>query len=131
MVNEASPNLAINVRQARADEYPRGIALETLLESGKLGSLASFLKGRLALQRILSACIMFFEITFPLSVLDKRLAICYIAAGLAFHASIAVFMKLHFFLFVFPCAYPALRVACLPRIASSQVETLFLLKRPT
>src|SRR5208282_5329518 len=52
-------------------EWRRGIALETLLESGKLGSLASFLKGRLALQRILSACIMFFEITFPLSVLDK------------------------------------------------------------
>jgi hypothetical protein len=52
--------------------------------------------------------VMLFELTFPLSLLDGRLAVAYLTLGVGFHLANVYLFGLNRFFWAWLCAYPAL-----------------------
>ncbi|MCA8951076.1 MAG: hypothetical protein KDE27_16340 [Planctomycetes bacterium] len=57
--------------------------------------------------RVMSWSLMLWELSFPVALLDPRLAFAYCACGLAFHVGTAIVMGLHQFPWAFAATYPA------------------------
>lgn len=89
------------IAKAFAPEWWSGAALTTALSTTLFGHdfLFDLLKKYRKLARFLSAAIILWELTFPLGVLlSRETAIAYLAAAIAFHLAVAIFMRLPMFM---------------------------------
>ena len=69
-------------------------------------NLTAWLQGSKA--KLASWAVMLFELSFPLALVDKRVALAYMAVGACFHLGNAYFFGLNRFFWAWIAAYPAL-----------------------
>jgi hypothetical protein len=92
-------------------KWRSGQAFAEIMDSYTYGNrvFANLLRRRAWVSAVAGHAVMLFQLTFPLYFVAPRpYCYAYLLAGLAFHLSIAVIMRLHLFVYTFVAAYPCL-----------------------
>ncbi|HWZ95156.1 MAG TPA: hypothetical protein VNW30_08185 [Opitutaceae bacterium] len=96
--------------KVRSPAWRNGSRLLQVIRDGsyRLPGLAAHLENRPGLARALAWSVVALECLFPVAVfLPNPVFVFFLAGGICFHATIAILMGLHGFLWAFLAAYPA------------------------
>lgn len=107
--------LASGVAKAGSEEWRSGAALPGIASTRMYGNdrLFQLLRARPRWAKLLAWLVIVGECAFPLVlVVPRRARQAFMAAGLLFHAVVAVTMNLNTFFWSFAAAYPALEAHC-------------------
>jgi len=105
----------MGVFKFKSDIWRSGEAILNVMSTEAFGKsfFANMFNKNSLFKKLISWGTIFFQVTFPLCILDHRICIIYLICGFLFHLSIMYIMKLHNFFWVFISTYPCLYIVSL------------------
>lgn len=102
------------IEKLKGEQWRNGTAVLVAFSTASQGNATvfSFLRENRTLCRVVTWATVAFEVLFVLViVVDAPFTFLFFGAGLVFHATVAVTMRIPGFLFVFPATYPSIAYA--------------------